>query len=56
LNATITDYLLIPKGTKGSNTLELLVTDHTEGFWVIQRTKRAFWSKILKEEVLLEKV
>jgi hypothetical protein len=45
LNATITDYLLIPKGTKGSNTLELLVTDHTEGFWVISENKKSILVK-----------
>ena len=40
MNATITDYLIIPKGTKGSTALELLVPDHEDGFWVISETRK----------------
>ena len=41
LNATISDYLIIPKGTKGSSSIELLVPDPVEGLWQISENKKA---------------
>jgi hypothetical protein len=41
INQTISDYLIIPKGTKGSSAMELLVADPNEGFWVISENKKS---------------
>lgn len=40
-NATISDYLIIPKGTKGSTMIELLVPDPFEGLWQITENKKS---------------
>lgn len=38
-NATITDYIIIPKGIKGTSTLELFIPDPVEGFHVVRENK-----------------
>ena len=38
-DAQITDYIIIPKGTKGASALELLIPDPEEGFHVIKENK-----------------
>jgi hypothetical protein len=38
-NATISDYLLIPKSSKGASSMQLLVADPVEGVWIISDKK-----------------
>ena len=33
--------MIIPKGTKGSSALELLVADPVDGLWVISENKKS---------------
>jgi hypothetical protein len=38
-NATISDYLVIPKNVSGSKALELIITDPVEGFYLVRENK-----------------
>mmetsp|Transcript_27223 Transcript_27223/g.26270 ORF Transcript_27223/g.26270 Transcript_27223/m.26270 type:complete len:98 (-) Transcript_27223:2091-2384(-) len=35
----ISDYLVIPKNVSGSKTLELIITDPVEGFYLVRENK-----------------
>lgn len=38
-NSQITDYAVIPKNVSGSKTLELLIPDPDQGFYLIKENK-----------------
>jgi hypothetical protein len=47
-NAAISDYIVIPKNVSGSKTLELIIPDATEGFYLVKENKgNTIWVKDL---------
>lgn len=51
-DATISDYIIIPKGTKGASAIELLIPDPNSGFHVIPENKGnvAYYERINEDD------
>ena len=47
--ADVSDYIIIPKGTKGASALELLVPDPESGFHVLSETRNNMYLQDLSK-------